>query len=116
MPVALRGGLVVVETEVDAKRNLLHRIDELQVRRRGVDRVAAEDDQQAHGAGVHLADQFLQRRALVDRTGFGGLRVGDRGADVAERVVHRVRERVNRRRLTVAGDDQAAARARPADP
>ena len=46
---------------------------------------------------------------LVHRLRFGRLRVDDRAADVAERVVHRVRERVDGRRLAFARDDQAAA-------
>ena len=46
---------------------------------------------------------------LVHRPRFGRLRVDDRGADVAERLVHRVRQRVNGRRLAVARDHEAAA-------
>ena len=45
---------------------------------------------------------------LIDRLGFDRSRVDDRLADVAERLVHRVRERVDGRRLAVAGDDEAA--------
>ena len=97
------------EPEVHAQRDLLHRVGEVQIRGRRVDRIAAEDEQDADRARVHLADELLQRGALIDRAHFRGLRVDDRRADVAERLVHRVRERMDGRRLAVAGDDEAAA-------
>ena len=80
----------------------------MQIGRRGVDRVAADDDEQVDLAGVHVGDEIAQRVELIDRLGLDRSRVDDGLADVAERLVHRVRERVDRRRLTVAGDDEAA--------
>ena len=49
---------------------------------------------------------------LVDRLGLDRVGVDDGLADVAERVVHRVRERVDGGRLAVAGDDEAGAAVR----
>ena len=43
---------------------------------------------------------------LIDRFGFDGVGVDDRGAGVAERLIHHVGERVNRRRLSVSRDDE----------
>ena len=67
VPVTERRGLVLVETEVRAHGDLLQRLVELQIDRRRVDRIAAEDEQELDRAGVHLADQLAQRRALIDR-------------------------------------------------
>ena len=68
--------------------------------------------QQVDLAGVHVGDELAQRLELIDRLGLDRLRVDDRPADVAERLVHRVRERVDGRRLAVAGDDEAASAVR----
>ena len=80
-----------------------------EVGRRGVDRVAAEDDEDVDPAGVHVGDELAQRLQLIDRRGLDRLGVDDRRAGVAERLVHRVRERVDGRRLAVAGDHEARA-------
>jgi hypothetical protein len=109
VPVRQRGGLVVVEPEVCPQRDALHRVGEIQIGGRGVDRIAAEHEQEADRSGVHLPDELLEGRQLIRRTDFGRLRVDDGRPDVAERIVHRVRERVHDRRLRVAGDDEAAA-------
>ena len=71
---------------------------------------AAEDDEQLDLAGVHRR----RRARAATRAGpigvdFDRSAVGDRRADVAERLVHRVRERVHRGRLVFAGDDERAA-------
>ena len=46
VPVAHPRGLVLVEAQVDAQADLVHRLRELEVRRRVVDGVAAQDDEQ----------------------------------------------------------------------
>ena len=109
---AQRRRLVVVQAEVDAELHLAHRVGERQIGRRGVDRIAADDDEQIDLAGVHVGDEIAQRRELIDRLGFDRVGVDDRLADVAERLVHRVRERVDDRRLAVAGDDEARSAVR----
>ena len=60
-------------------------------------------------AGVHVGGEIAKRLELIDRLGFDRIGVDDRLADVAERLVHRVRERVDARRLAVAGDDETGA-------
>ena len=62
VPVNVIAGLVAVEAVLHAQRNLVHRVGETEIRRRVVNRIAAHDQQHVHLAGVHLADQFLQRR------------------------------------------------------
>ena len=100
---------VFVQTEVHTDRHLVHRVCELQIGRRGVHRVAADDDQHVDFAGIHVGDQIAKRGELVDRLGLDGIGVHDGGAGVAERVVHCVRESVHLRRLMIAGDDETAA-------
>ena len=54
-------------------------------------------------------DELAQRRGLVGRVDVDRRQVGHCRAGVAERLVDRVRERVDRRRLVLAGDDERAA-------
>jgi hypothetical protein len=109
VPVAERRRLVVEEPDVDARLRFPQRLGKLQIRRRRVNRVAAEDDQQADRARVEVAGQRLEPVDLP--RGVGRERVGDDdgGADVAERVVDRVRDRVRLGRLTGADRHQATA-------
>src|SRR3989440_4943164 len=67
MPMTQRRRLIVVLTEVNAKLHLVHRIGELEVGRRRVDRIAAEDDQDVDLAAVHVADQVTERIEVADR-------------------------------------------------
>ena len=66
----------------------------------------------SHFARVHVGGQVADRLSVIDRRRFDGLGVDDGLADVAERLVHRVRQRVDRRRLRFARDDQARAAVR----
>ncbi len=109
VPLAVDGGLVAVQAEMDGERHLAHGRRELQIGRRREHRVGAEDHQDRDGAGVHLADQIAQPGQAFARVGLRRLRVDDGGADVAERGVHRVRQHVDSGRLAIAGDDQRAA-------
>ena len=112
LPVALRGRLVLVQAEVHAERDLAHCRVQRQVGRRGVDRIATEDDQGIDSAGAHVVDEIAKGLDLVGRLGFGALRVDDGGSDVPKRRVHRVSQRMHERRLRVAGDDKARAAVR----
>ena len=86
---------IVVQTEMDAERHLAHDIAELKVDRRGVDRIAADDDQSIDPALVHVVGEILKRLKLIDRLGFNRVGVYDCPAGVAERRVHRMRQRVD---------------------
>jgi hypothetical protein len=109
VPMAQRRRLIVVLTQMGAELHLVQRVGEFQVGRRRVDGIAAHDQQYVHSAGVHVGDEVANRRELIDRLRFDGLRVDDGLAGVAERGVHRVRERVDRWRLMISGDDEAGA-------
>ena len=99
-----------MEPEVDAERHLVHPAREVQVRGRGEDGVAAEDDEQRDRAVVHVGRQLAQRRELIHRARLRRRRVQHRLAHVAELRVDRVRERVHRRRLIIARDHDRRAR------
>ncbi len=107
VPVAALGRLVEVEAVMDAQRHLVERLGEVEVGGRVVDRVAARNHEHLDLAGPHLADERAQVR--VSRRGgclLGELRVDDRRAHGAQRLVDRVRDRVHGRRLRFAGDHE----------
>ena len=97
---------------MDRERHLREPILEPEIRGRREERVPADDDEHLDLPGVHRLHEIAQRRHLIGRVHFDRRRVRDRRPDVAERLVHRVRERMHRRRLIVAGDDEALAAAR----
>ena len=109
VPLAQFGGLVVVQPKMDAQRDLavLQHIGEIELSRRVVSRIAAENYQQIHLAGLHIRDEIFNRIALVDRIGIHRIGVRYSLADVAEALIDNVRERVHRWRLMIAGQHQA---------
>ena len=107
MPMAQSAGLVVIETEVNAKRHAVDARREMKVGRRRVGRIAAEDNENIDDARVHLIDQIAQRTSgRLDRRGPG---VDDRAADVAEEIIDGVCQGMNGGRLSWARDDEAGA-------
>jgi hypothetical protein len=109
VPVTLGRRLVFVEAHVRLHADLVERFGELQVDRRAVDRVGADDQQELDRPGVHLAHKLAQRRALIDGLNLGRIRERHGRSRVSEREIDRVRQRVDDRRLAVAGNDQTAA-------
>ena len=111
VPVAKLCRLVIVQTEMDAKRDvgIFERIGKTQIGRRVISRIAAENRQQIHFPCPHVARQIAQRLGLVDGIGIDGVGVNDGLADVAERRIHRVRERMHNGRLMIAGNDDRRA-------
>ena len=109
MPVAQRRGFIVVEAEMDAQSHFPKTRTELQVRRRGVDRVAADDHKQYDAASIHILDQLAQRLRLVNRIGFNGISIDYRGSHVAQSLVQRVCQRVDSGRLLISGNNEARA-------
>ncbi len=108
-PAALQGRFVGIQAQVSLPADFFERAGEIQVGRGAINRVAAQDDQRFHFARVHVGDQFAQRLRLVDRVAFDRVGVADGLADIAERRVHGVRQRVNGWRLIIARDHQAVA-------
>ena len=84
-------------------------LGEVQVRRRSVDRVAAEDHEHFDPPSLHVLHEFAQRSRAVARLGVDGDRVGHGLADVAEMIVQGVRQQMDDGRLAVSGQHQAAA-------
>ena len=101
------GGLVVVKPEVHAQRDFQKALGELQVRGRGVERIAAEDEEDRHLACVNILRQF--RQGVFCGAGFDGVGVHDGGAYVSERRVHGMGQGVHGRRLRMTRDDQGSA-------
>ncbi len=82
---------------------------ELQISRRVVGRIAAEDNQQFHAAGVNILNQIPQRLSLIDGIRFERIGVRNSLADIAERTVHCMGQCMDRRRRFIAGDHDAGA-------
>jgi hypothetical protein len=112
VPVRQVRGFVHVGAVVGDEGDPREALGKPEIDRRGEHRVAAEDHEQLDLPGVHRSDQLVERGRLVGRLRLDGGAVGDRRADVAERLVHRVGQRVDRRRLVLAGDDGRPAAVR----
>ena len=109
LPMTQRRRLIVVQPESNAQLHFVERRREVEVGRGREHRVARHDDQQVDLAGVHVGDEVTNRCELIDRFGLNRLRMENRGADVAECLIDRVRERVDLGRLMIAGEDDAPA-------
>ena len=109
VPLAEFGGLVLIEPEMHAERNArtLQRVGEAKVGGRIVGGISAQDDQHVHLAGAHVGDQIFQRLGLIHRVGVDRIGVENRLADVAQRLIDRVGQSVNCRRLMIAGNHDA---------
>ena len=70
--------------EMDAQLDLLVMFAKVQLARRVVDRIAAQDDQQLDLSCAHRFDQFAQRCELIDRFSLDGRNVFDGRSHVAE--------------------------------
>ena len=100
------GSFVVVKTEVRAQLDLIQSIQiKSQIDWRVVSRIAADDDQRIYFARIDVPNEFAQRLRLIDGIGFDGIGIEDRLADVAERVVKNMCQRVNARRLFITSYD-----------
>ena len=112
VPVAQLRGLVVVRAEVDAEAHLLKARAEVEVGRRVVDGVAADDDEHLDLALVDVGQQLSQRLDVIDGVRVNRLGVHDGLPRVAERGVDRVRERVDDGRRVLARDHDGLAAVR----
>src|SRR5581483_11201648 len=61
VPVAGESGLVIVKTQMNARRDLREFLAELEVGRRRVSRIAAENDERIHLTAVNRLRQILER-------------------------------------------------------
>ena len=110
VPVAQRRGLVDEQSGVHPQRDFAHRVGEIQIRRRRVDGVRlADDHQHLDAARLHVGDELAQGGVLFGRHDLRRRLIADGCADVAQRLIDRMRERVHRRRLRIAGDDERRA-------
>ena len=109
VPVAQVCRFVHVVPVVDAERHLRQSLGELDVRRGAENRVATDNHEEPDLPGVHGRRQIDERGGLILRRRFDRRAVAHRRADVAERLVDRVRDEVHGGRLVLAGDDERGA-------
>ena len=113
VPVALPRRFVLEQAEVKAERHVLQALREPEIRRRGVHRIAAHDDEHLDALLVHVLDQLAQRLHVIDRPDSDGVGVDHGLADVAKVLIDGVGQEVDRGRLAVAGhDDGRSGKAR----
>src|SRR5262245_29636015 len=89
-----------------SQRDVVQGSGEVEITRRVVDRVAAEDQKYLHLPGIHVTDEQLDRLALEDRSSLDGLNVLDSVIDIAECPIGNVAERMDDCWLMVPGDQQ----------
>ena len=109
MPVAKRGSFVQVGTQMRLEFYACQILRELKIRRRSENRIAAENNQRFNFISFQRLDQSAQRFDLIDRICLRAFGERDRVADVAEKRIHQMRERMNRRRLICANNNNAGA-------
>ena len=102
VPLAQVGRFVVIDVHVDAHGDFRERVGEVEIGRRREHRIAADDDEHLHAAGLHIGHELGERRGAIGGRRGDGRVIRHGRADVAERFVHRARERVYGSRLGVA--------------
>ena len=109
VPVAELGRFVVVEAEVHAEATFLR--PSLKFRSAGAVKTGLPPrmTRTSTRPAFMSADELRDRGGAIRRRAVEARAVRHRRADIAERLVHRARERMHRRRLTIAGDDRRAA-------
>ncbi len=100
---------ILVKTHVHAQWDPLELVGKIEVDRCVVDGVGTQNDQQRDPTLLHVVVQFLERRRLLCGSMLDGLGEENGLADVSQIVVKRMGQKVDDRRLTFPGHDQAAA-------
>ena len=90
---------------VDHEAHLGEPFAKFHVGGRREDRVVPEDQEQLDLPRFHCRRELRERRVLAHRLWLDGSTVGHRRADVAERLIDSVRERVDGGRLELARHD-----------
>src|SRR5882724_3912629 len=108
VPSAMLGSLVEVRAQVYGVRNLAQLGREIEIVRRVVNGITAEDQQGVDLARIDISAKLAQRLQIVDRIGLYRLGVVNRVANVAQRAVDGVHQRVHLGGLLFAGDYQGS--------
>src|SRR5947209_7790552 len=109
VPVTLPRGLILIEAQVKAFWDLLHRFREAEIGRRGEHRIAAENKQRLDPILIHVPDKLAQGCGVVFRANLDRPRVNYRLPHVSKSLVDGVGEEMNGRGLTRSGQDNASA-------
>ena len=80
-----------MRAEVHAYTHFVHLLFEPQIRRSGVYRVTADDDERVDLSACHRGGQVANGLNLIDRVRFDGIGVQNRLACIGKRCVHRMR-------------------------
>ena len=105
VPVGQVRGFVSVHSVIDDGPHFREPFGELQVRRRRIHRVDAGDDEQVDLPCVHRSDELVQRPGAAHR-GIDRSAIHHGRADVAKRLVHRLRKGMHGGGLVVPGDNK----------
>ena len=109
VPPGLDPGFIQVGGEMDGEFHAGKSLIEVQIDRRGVNRVAVENHQGVDLTRLHVIHQADDFFALDRWHGVDGLGVDDRFAYVAERLIDGDSRQMNSRRLLLARNDHALA-------
>ena len=109
VPVAPCRGLIRIKPQVCPELHLLESVEEIEVGWRVVDRVAAQNQQCLHGAIPHVLDQLREGRDLIHGIRLYWIRVDYRLPCVAQGLIDRVNDSVDRRRLILPCDHDASS-------
>src|SRR5229473_4554937 len=117
MPITKLGSLVKMGADVDDVFDLfpicfwvkLEFRREIEIVRRGVNRVDTENQQRLDLAGVHVGAEFAQRIEMIHGARFHRLGVIERLSNIPKRGIDLVHQRVNFGRLLLARNDKTPA-------
>ena len=88
-----------MEAEADAELHLAKGVRKTEICRRIIRGIASDNDKHVHLARIHVPNQCVNGIKIVNPTIDDGLRVCYSGPVVAKEIIHRMNQRVHRRRL-----------------
>ncbi|MCG3121215.1 MAG: hypothetical protein ALAOOOJD_04215 [bacterium] len=109
VPMTELRGFIIIKTEMDARLDFGKLGGKIKLCRRGENRVAAKHEQHLDFSRFHVGRQLAQRFDLIRGSGFNRIRINHGFAGIAERVIHRMCQRMHRRRLLLACNHETRA-------
>src|SRR5262245_63952831 len=109
VPMTALGGFVEVRAQMYAKGDAIELLRKIEIGRRRVCRVTADDHKCVNATRSHIRVQLTQRVGTALRIGVNRFRIEDRLANVTQPTVDQMRESVNLGWLNLASHDDRAA-------